>query len=138
MPDGGGIRATAAPDADDLPDPTPADARRAVIDAARHDGLTCQRGAFEARRTYIDPDDHAFGTIDPVNVVLLSLRVGYGGDTIGIYPVHPTHDVRTDWTHPTPDDHERGDAVLPAADYGLGAVFVDPAAIPGGDGGGGE
>jgi len=121
-----------APDADDLPDPRPTDARRAVIDAARKDGVTCQRAAFEARRTYVESVD-AFGTYDAVNVVLLSLRVGYGGDAVGVYPVHPIHDVRDDWTRPAPDWFDRGDDVLPADDFDLADVFVDASAIPGGE-----
>lgn len=116
---------------DGFPEPAATDARRAVVDAARMDGVTAQRGAYQARRTYVDLGN-AFRSADNVNVVKLSFRVGYGGDTVGVYPVIPFHILRGDWSHPTPDDHERGDDVLPEDDYSVDDIFVDSKSLPGG------
>jgi hypothetical protein len=118
--------------ADELPDPATDDARRAVIKAARMDGVTVQRGAYRATRTYIESTD-AYGSPQAKNVVTLSLRAGYGGDTVGIFPVNRFNDVRPDWTFPTPDWHDTGDLVLPGDRFGLRDVFVDPASLPGDD-----
>lgn len=115
---------------DESPARSTIDARRAVIDAARMDGVTAQRGAYEARRTYVDPGN-AFRSADSVNVVILSLRVGYGGDIVGVFPVVPFHILRNDWSHPTPDDHDRGDDVLPESEYSVDDIFVGPKALPG-------
>ena len=125
------MKETRAKTADELPDPTPTDARRAVIDAARFDGMTCQRGAFTATRTWMEGDDMAFGTYKKQHVIKLQRRIGYGGDTIGLYPLPPVSDIRDDWSHPTPDWHERGDMVLPPDEFDLDEIFHEPAILPG-------
>lgn len=119
-----------ARDADDLPDPDSADARRAVIRAARTE-TTVISGAFIAKRTWVESTD-AWGDFDARPVVRLSYRDDLGGDVIAMYRVRRFNEVR-DWTHPEPDGYERGDTVLPASRYGIQDIFPDTAVLPGGD-----
>lgn len=118
---------TATPVRDSLPALDSADARRAVVDAARYDGMTCCRGAFEARRTNIEPEPNARpGVIE--QVVTLSTR-DPPTDTLAWFRVTDFRTLRDDWGHPTPCDP--GEAALPADEYDVADLFPDVEVLPG-------
>lgn len=111
---------------DDLPEPRPVDARRAVVDAARYDGMTCERGAYRAKRTIVEPwvntrpGEHR-------NVVTLECRPSpdHAWAWVGYIRVVPIGELREDWRHPTPI--EPGEVALPEEEYDVEELFVDGA-----------
>jgi len=109
----------------EYPYPTPADARSAIVDAARQDGVTCQRGAYKARRTIKEPDPK-MRPGDTQHVVRLRHREN--NERIVDIAVTPFDELRDDWSRPSPC--EPGEVVLPVDEYGLVDVFVDPTALP--------
>jgi len=107
------------------PYPAPADARAALVDAARMDGTTCQRGAYKARRTIKEPDPK-MKPGDTQNVVRLRYRKN--NERIVDVAVTPFGELRDDWGRPSPCDP--GETVLPVDEYSLLDVFVDPTVLP--------
>jgi len=114
---------------EEYPYPEPKDARKALVDAARMDGTTCQRGAYKARRTIKEPDPK-MKPGDTQNVVRLRHRETNG--RIVDVAVAPFDELRDDWGRPSPC--EPGAVVLPEDEYTLLDVFVDPNALPSGTG----
>jgi len=111
---------------EEYPYPEPEDARRALVDAARMDGTTCQRGAYKGRRTIKEPDPNTKPG-DTQHVV--RLRDRKTNTRLVDVAVTPFGELRDDWKHPTPCDP--GEVVLPEDKYTLLDVFVDPNALPG-------
>jgi len=109
----------------EYPEPIPADARAALVDAARMDGTTCQRGAYKARRTLKEPDPK-MRPGDTQHVVRLRHRKN--NERIVDVAVTPFRELRDDWARPSPCDP--GEVVLSVDEYGLADVFVDPTALP--------
>jgi len=109
----------------ECPYPTPGDARAALVDAARMDGTTCQRGAYKARRTIKEPDPK-MRPGDTQQVVRLRHRKS--NERIVDMAVTPFDELREDWARPSPCDP--GEVVLPVDEYSLADVFVDPTVLP--------
>lgn len=118
---------TAATRRDDSPEPSTEDARRAVVDAARHDGLTCARGAFKARRTIHEPEPNARPGRHVPAIVLSSRDPSVGELTW--YRATDIGDLRDDWGHPTPCDP--GETVLPEDTFTVDDLFPEPSILPG-------
>lgn len=111
------------------PDPTPADARRAVVDAARYDGMTVQRGAYQARRTITEPWPNGKPG-DTRQVVQLGKRTGPGQrEFVAYVAVTPFDELRDDWARPSPVDP--GDVVLPPDQFDADDLFPAPSMLPG-------
>ena len=109
----------------EIPYPTPEDARRALVDAARMDGTTAQRGAYKARRTIKEPDPN-MKPGDTQDVVRLRHRKD--NRRITDVAVTPFDELRDDWKRPSPCDP--GEVVLPKDEFNLVDVFVDPNCLP--------
>ena len=113
----------------DPPAPRPVDARRAVVDAARYNGVTCQRGAYRARRTIFEPDPAARPG-DVYHVIRLECRPDADSSWTWVTYVRvvPVGDLRDDWQHPTPI--EPGEVALPEEEFDVEDLFVDgPSAV---------
>ena len=107
------------------PDATPTDARRALVDAARMDGTTCQRGAYKARRTIKEPDPK-MKPGDTQDVVRLRLRET--NERLVDVAVTRFDKLRGDWRRPSPC--APCEVVLEPDEYDLADVFVDPNVLP--------
>jgi len=121
--------AAAPADGADLAKPDPADARRAVVDAARYDGMTVIRGAYQARRTIFEPWPKGKPGVTR-QAVKLDARTGPGrSEFVAYVTVTPFQALRDDWGRPSPVDP--GDVVLPADDFDVVDLFPSPAMLPG-------
>ena len=95
------------------------DARRAVVDAARRDGTTCERGAYRARRTIIE-HPHNAGTASVVRLERLRDSEWVWVAYIGVVPIR---DLRDDWERPSPIGP--ADVALPEDEFDARELFVD-------------
>jgi hypothetical protein len=113
----------------DLATPDPADARRAVVDAARYDGTTVIRGAYQARRTVFEPWPKGKPG-QTRQAVKLDARTGPArSEFVGYVAATPFQALWDDWERPSPVDP--GDVVLPADDFDVDDLFPSPAMLPG-------